>query len=515
MPYDTLDSLPESVQKLPKHAQEIYRAAFNSAWAEYGGDEAKCHAIAWAAVKRKYEKTPEGEWVEKSQAVMSKAFAFEVPLEKAWTAPDGALRWRCVASSGAVDAQGQRMTKAALEQMASPEEPVIVQVTSHRERPEKACGEVTSLRLDGDLLVAEGILYPWVPEAVTMHRQMSAGIRDYAVSVGGTCTSTGRHFDQTLGKARSDIVSARLEHLFFCQPGEARNPDTFVEALEKALTDDDQEALEMSTSSFAVNVAEAQSEKEAEVAAYVTADMLDPLNQAIGHILVLDISNPEKRALIEKAMQEFSDELCRRLWIEQPSEPLTMANPDGEGGSAMQPTETPPETPEEQPTPPAEEVEPIVEEQETEGELVETETQDEAAETESDAPEEAAPTENGAEEEEPSDDEASSDEASEPEAPTTAEPDAAPQEDLEKAELLERLEAAEAEIARLKAMPMAGGPVSTAANDNTERLDKADAPPERPFTAAVDQAREQLGTAEGEQARRSAHGLFVDAVALQ
>ncbi len=36
MPDKTVSDLPDSVQSnLPKHAQEIYRAAFNNAWDEY------------------------------------------------------------------------------------------------------------------------------------------------------------------------------------------------------------------------------------------------------------------------------------------------------------------------------------------------------------------------------------------------------------------------------------------------------------------------------------------------
>jgi cation transport regulator len=56
MPYPTTDDLPPAVRNhLPPHAQEIYRAAFNSAWEEYG-DEATPHRVAWAAVKRRYRK---------------------------------------------------------------------------------------------------------------------------------------------------------------------------------------------------------------------------------------------------------------------------------------------------------------------------------------------------------------------------------------------------------------------------------------------------------------------------
>ena len=66
MPYKTDAEVPESVRKaLPKHAQDIYRKAYNSAWDEYAdaskrrGDESQeetAHKVAWAAVKDKYEK---------------------------------------------------------------------------------------------------------------------------------------------------------------------------------------------------------------------------------------------------------------------------------------------------------------------------------------------------------------------------------------------------------------------------------------------------------------------------
>ena len=73
MPYESIKDLPESVRdNLPKHAQEIYRAAFNSAWAQYEdpkerrGDaslEETAHKVAWAAVKEQYEKDEKsGKW---------------------------------------------------------------------------------------------------------------------------------------------------------------------------------------------------------------------------------------------------------------------------------------------------------------------------------------------------------------------------------------------------------------------------------------------------------------------
>ena len=60
MPYATNTDLPPSVRThLPAHAQDIYREAFNHAWAAHQGDvrqEEAAHRIAWAAVKRSYVK---------------------------------------------------------------------------------------------------------------------------------------------------------------------------------------------------------------------------------------------------------------------------------------------------------------------------------------------------------------------------------------------------------------------------------------------------------------------------
>lgn len=73
MPYKHLADLPPSVtSNLPRHAQEIYREAFNSAWEQYknpaerreGADrEETAHKVAWAAVKNVYVKNKEGNWV--------------------------------------------------------------------------------------------------------------------------------------------------------------------------------------------------------------------------------------------------------------------------------------------------------------------------------------------------------------------------------------------------------------------------------------------------------------------
>jgi cation transport regulator len=68
MPYEQLQELPETVREhLPKHGQEIYRSAFNSAWDEYNHDEERAHRVAWAAVKKVYEKDEQsGRWQRRS-----------------------------------------------------------------------------------------------------------------------------------------------------------------------------------------------------------------------------------------------------------------------------------------------------------------------------------------------------------------------------------------------------------------------------------------------------------------
>jgi cation transport regulator len=68
MPYEVNADLPPSVRShLPEHAQDIFREAFNHAYAAHADDprqEEAAFRIAWAAVKREYEKVGD-EWVEK------------------------------------------------------------------------------------------------------------------------------------------------------------------------------------------------------------------------------------------------------------------------------------------------------------------------------------------------------------------------------------------------------------------------------------------------------------------
>lgn len=72
MPYVTNADLSHKIsERLPEHAQTIFREAFNNAYEQYHGDEAIAFRVAWAAVKKKYEKNENGMWVEKSNASSS------------------------------------------------------------------------------------------------------------------------------------------------------------------------------------------------------------------------------------------------------------------------------------------------------------------------------------------------------------------------------------------------------------------------------------------------------------
>ncbi len=65
MPYASIFDLPPAVRRMPEHAQEIFRASFNSAWESYADRmdrEEIAFRVAWAAVKKRYREI-EGVWV--------------------------------------------------------------------------------------------------------------------------------------------------------------------------------------------------------------------------------------------------------------------------------------------------------------------------------------------------------------------------------------------------------------------------------------------------------------------
>lgn len=77
MPYRGITDLDKNLRdKLPKHAQEIYVKAYNSAFEEYkdpedrrhddDSQEKTAHRVAWAAVKNSYEKGDDDKWHHKA-----------------------------------------------------------------------------------------------------------------------------------------------------------------------------------------------------------------------------------------------------------------------------------------------------------------------------------------------------------------------------------------------------------------------------------------------------------------
>lgn len=73
MPYLANVDLPLSLRsRLPEHAQDIYRSAFNNAWERYGDGDAErreeiAHRVAWSAVKKRYYKV-DGAWIPRTVA---------------------------------------------------------------------------------------------------------------------------------------------------------------------------------------------------------------------------------------------------------------------------------------------------------------------------------------------------------------------------------------------------------------------------------------------------------------
>lgn len=73
MPYTSTEELPKGVKNvLPKHAQEVYKEAFDNAYQEYADPadrrenvnrEETAHRVAWASVKKAgYEKGEDDTW---------------------------------------------------------------------------------------------------------------------------------------------------------------------------------------------------------------------------------------------------------------------------------------------------------------------------------------------------------------------------------------------------------------------------------------------------------------------
>lgn len=105
MPY-TLQNAPGTVNKLPKHGQEIWIAAYNAAYKtkDEGTEEAERYAfaIAWADVKEKYEQDEEGKWsIKKMEDILIER---EAAIQKVDEARQ--IVWGIVYEPDVVDTQG-------------------------------------------------------------------------------------------------------------------------------------------------------------------------------------------------------------------------------------------------------------------------------------------------------------------------------------------------------------------------------------------------------------------------
>lgn len=104
-------TLAKAPNNLPKHAQEIYIAAFNAAFENCEGDEAECDEkaarIAWGAVKSKYIKRGDS-WIMKKSDLRDAYNEIELHITKASVQPDGRARWQVVASDTGLDRVDER-----------------------------------------------------------------------------------------------------------------------------------------------------------------------------------------------------------------------------------------------------------------------------------------------------------------------------------------------------------------------------------------------------------------------
>ena len=63
MTYQQLDNLPSEVtEKLPKHGQQLFMAAYNAA-SDNGMDEKNATKVAWDSVRNSYQQDKDGNWV--------------------------------------------------------------------------------------------------------------------------------------------------------------------------------------------------------------------------------------------------------------------------------------------------------------------------------------------------------------------------------------------------------------------------------------------------------------------
>lgn len=176
MPYSSIDDLPDSVKNnLPKHAQEIYYKSFNSAYestCQGREDQEGCAAsIAWAAVKKAYEKGPEGEWrqreserQEHSNVTDYETFEETIPAPLKIDSKSGVARVRIIKPGwGSSGYYHESVLKRDAEKVYTPGTQMFLDHPSmkeEKERPERSIRDLGGV-------IAGGVEYeengPWGP----------------------------------------------------------------------------------------------------------------------------------------------------------------------------------------------------------------------------------------------------------------------------------------------------------------------------------------------------------------
>jgi len=203
MPYAKKEELPDAVKALPEHAQEIWMAAFNSAWEQYKGDEERCFAVAWAAVKNKYKKEGEnwkqykGDWVPLEHGVGDSTLRVGDSTLRVGdsTLREGLEGWVEIFRTGEhTDSAGniKKWTEEDLDQItarynpAEHEAPVVI---GHPVGNAPAFGWVEAVRREGQFLYAK--FKNLVPEFVDMVKKGLFKKRSMSVYQDGTLRHIG------------------------------------------------------------------------------------------------------------------------------------------------------------------------------------------------------------------------------------------------------------------------------------------------------------------------------------
>ena len=111
MPYENIKELPESLQKLPVKAQQMFLQAFNKSYDEYGDTQA--FKIAWGVVKKKFKRI-NNQWVAKGMGFNLYSFELETNNAFIQKADDGEYYLEGILSDTMTDREGKQFTEEAL-----------------------------------------------------------------------------------------------------------------------------------------------------------------------------------------------------------------------------------------------------------------------------------------------------------------------------------------------------------------------------------------------------------------